>query len=305
MQDITTATNFLDTDPSDVPGIINGLGHIRAQVKIVLKAGDFTITEPWPTHPDGDHILIRGANVATPPVKTDFTGVKATDETMLKAKWDTIIRPDEALVRSDKLLGTIQDVLVIGGDFGIAGAPRVALRRVHCFDQTNAAYVAEYGGMIDGVDASCSHGHDGGRTDFDGTLRLNDYLAFDMSGYGLRVNHGGNIYPIAGTVIGRCQTGINATDAGAIRGHYAEIYDCTDGATATGGRLRLHGSDIHDCGDGLAVYSGGWAKIEDGYLTDCDRGLYVHKGFANIDGATFSGNTVDQQIEAAGAFVYS
>lgn len=94
--------------------------HISITVEI--RAGTYQITTPIRGHQDGNRIYYKPITGATPtyPVESDFTGVSATDITMLRSKYPVVIENNGVDVNSRRGIFcqndqiNIQDCLFIG-----------------------------------------------------------------------------------------------------------------------------------------------------------------------------------------------
>ena len=97
----------------------------NAQGTISVAPGTYTLVAPLVCrHPQPGRLVLRAANSAVLPVETDFTGTKATDEAMVRAKYTVIVEGANvsALTVSDgEGIGLIQDIAFVRT--GTTGSP--------------------------------------------------------------------------------------------------------------------------------------------------------------------------------------
>lgn len=128
----------------------------NAQGIISVAAGTYVLTAPLVCrHPQPGRIVLRAAVAATLPVEADFTGTKATDETMVRSKYKVIVECPNvgALTVSDgEGIGLVQDLAFIRT--GTTGTPlgatatrggRIVLDRCAVFGFANGVQVREQG----------------------------------------------------------------------------------------------------------------------------------------------------------------
>lgn len=96
-----------------------------AQGIIVVADGTYALTAPLACrHPQSGRIVLRAATPAILPVEADFTGIKATDEAMLRAKYNVILDCTNVggwTASDGEAIGLIQDIAFIRT--GTTGTP--------------------------------------------------------------------------------------------------------------------------------------------------------------------------------------
>lgn len=281
-------------NPEEIGNRILDLKDVSTPVIFQLPKGTFELSAPWPSHPWGNRIAIRGV---APKSSPKWSGNIDLDRARAFDAWSTVIQPRWRLSDFDHSMGMISNILVYGGVDGVViKSGNIDIKNCCFFEQNNVSMLNDFGGSIRSKGCHILFGVDGCRTDFRGIQKHEGIQIYSCSRYGARGNHGGELYFVASDPVRvvDCSTGLDATDVSLIHAHNARIIDCQTSVTSTGGRLDLYKAKLVNSTEAaIIVLNGGYVRVTQGSISTRDSdGISVVSGRVVAHGAEIAGSGV-------------
>ncbi len=200
----STVTIAVPSQAASIQAALDQLMSIRFEgsaLGIVSVAnGTYVLASPLACrHPQPGRIVLKAATAATLPVEADFTALKATDETMVRAKYKVIVECPNIggwTAADGEGVATIQDIAFIrtgttGTPIGVSAARRggVVLDRCAVFGFTNHVQARDQGSV---KATNCQFAHASGAAvivQLGGYAIINSSLVQTAAGNGIEVSH--------------------------------------------------------------------------------------------------------------------
>lgn len=199
----STVTISVPSQAATIQAALDQLMSIRfegaAQGIVSVASGTYVLANPLVCrHPQPGRIVVKAATVATLPLETDFTAVKATDEAMIRTKYNVIVEcPNMSgwTTTDGEGVATLQDIAFIrtgttGTPIGVSATRRgaVALDRCALFGFTHHIEAREQG-SVKAVNCQCAHASASAVTvQLGGFALLNATLIQTAAGNGIDVS---------------------------------------------------------------------------------------------------------------------
>jgi hypothetical protein len=203
----STASTVTIAVPAQAPTIQAALDLLQsvrfegsASGIVTLATGTYVLSAPLTCrHPQASRIVVRAQTPAALPVETDFTGVKATDEAMVRAKYKVIVECPNigAWSATDgEAISLIQDIAFIrtgttGTPTGLSAIRRSALVLDRCaiFGFTTGATAREQGHLTLSNCQLAFSASTGIALQLSGYVRATATLVTTSGGTGIDISH--------------------------------------------------------------------------------------------------------------------
>ena len=200
----STATIAVPSQAASIQAALDQLMSIRfegsAQGIVSVANGTYVLASPLVCrHPQAGRIVVKAATAATLPVEADFTAVKATDETMVRAKYKVIVECPNIggwTAADGEGIATLQDIAFVrtgttGTPIGVSATRRggVVLDRCAVFGFTNHVQAREQGNV---KATNCQFAHASGAAvivQLGGYAIISSSLVQTAAGNGIDVSH--------------------------------------------------------------------------------------------------------------------